>query len=361
MTKSAVMGTSGETPLPARAPRTMKTITSIQYLRALACIAVVVFHATEDLGGAFNIGQTGVDLFFVISGFIMWSITEHREPAPGNFLLRRIVRIVPLYWLITLAIFAKCAMLPGDGSATSFTYSNLIHSLFFIPYLSSDGNILPVLYPGWTINYEMFFYLVMAGVLFLRRSWQFPILCAIFVGLVAAGVVLDPETAIGRTYTSGIIFEFLFGAALARLWLSGWTIGARAGGLMVVLGLAILGVGHALLPLPHYQAWRFLEAGVPAALILCGAISCEAVLPRLEALKSIGDGSYAIYLVHASVLNLTSHLHFARPIVVLLAVALSIAVGMALHVAETWVRSHVRTHKARNALGTSSLLPAQAG
>ncbi len=118
MTNSAVIGTSDGTPLSARTQRTVKTVISIQYLRALACIAVVVFHATEDLGGVFNIGQTGVDLFFVISGFIMWSITEHRETAPGNFLLRRVVRIVPLYWLITLLIFAKCSMLPGDGSAT---------------------------------------------------------------------------------------------------------------------------------------------------------------------------------------------------------------------------------------------------
>ena len=84
-------------------------------------------------------------------------------------------------------------------------------------------------------------------------------------------------------------------------------------------------------------------------------------MPRLGALKSIGDGSYAIYLVHASVLNLTSHLHFARPIVVLLAVALSIAVGMALHIAETRVRVLDRAYKARNVLGTESLVSAQAG
>jgi len=319
-----------------------KTITSIQYLRAIACLSVVAFHATEDLGGPLDIGQTGVDLFFVISGFIMWTISEQRERAPGKFLWRRIVRIVPLYWLVTLAIFAKTSMLPGFSPTTAFTWSNLIDSMLFIPYRSADGNILPVLYPGWTINYEMFFYLVMTAVLFLRRSWQFPVLAAGLIGLVLAGAVMHPATAIGRTYTSAIVLEFLFGAAAAKLWLSGWVPGPHAGALLGLIGLAILGAGYVLLPMPHYQAWRFLEAGVPALLILTAAIACEPVLPRMGVLKSIGDGSYAIYLVHASVLNLTSHLRFERPIVVLLAVSLSVLAGMTVHAIESRVRSEFR-------------------
>ncbi len=330
-------------------PTPKATVVSIQYLRAIACIAVVVFHAAEDLGGVFNIGQTGVDLFFVISGFIMWTITEHREAAPRHFLWRRIVRIVPLYWLITLAIFVKTSALPGYSPTTAFTYSNLVHSLLFIPYQSADGNILPVLYPGWTINYEMFFYLVMTAILLLRRQWQLPALATVLIGLVVTGLVAHPETAIGRTYTSGIILEFLFGAAAAKLWLSGWIPEPRVGGLLCIAGLVILGVGHVVLPLPHYQTWRFLEAGVPTLLVLYGVIAVERLMPRMTALKTIGDGSYGIYLVHASVLNLTAHLHFARPVVIALSVIFSVLVGMALHVAEARVRAALRGGLTRRA------------
>ena len=76
----------------------------------------------------------------------------------------------------------------------------------------------------------------------------------------------------------------------------------------------------AVRPLPHYQSLRFLRGGVPAMLIICGAIVSESVLPRLGALKAVGNEPNALYLVHASVLNLTSHLHLARPVVVVLAV-----------------------------------------
>ena len=343
----------------AKAP--MKTIASIQHLRALACMAVVVFHATEDLGGPLDIGQTGVDLFFVISGFIMWTLAATRESTPKVFLWRRIARIVPLYWLVTLAIFVKCATAPG--AATPFTTANLIDSLLFIPYRSDDGNILPVLYPGWTINYEMFFYMLMTAALFLRSAWRLPVLAATLVGLAVSGAVFHPASAIGQTYTSAITLEFLFGVVVARLWLAGRRISPRIGAALCGLGLAILGIGYATLPLPHYQAWRFLEAGVPALLIVLGALACEAVLPRMRLLKSIGDGSYAIYLVHASVLNLTSHLHFSRPVVVLLAVGFSVAVGMALHTVETAVRRRLTSRRSapKPSLGfAAGLLPAAA-
>ena len=101
MMNSAAMGTSNGMAPPARAPRTMKTITSIQYLRALACIAVVVFHATEDLGGAFNIGQTGVDLFFVLSGLLVTQAWL-RTPTWSAYLRRRAWRVIPAYYVTLL-------------------------------------------------------------------------------------------------------------------------------------------------------------------------------------------------------------------------------------------------------------------
>ncbi len=81
-------------------------IASIQYLRGAAAIAVVIFHQFQGRAyGLFDLGKYGVDLFFVISGFLMVAMTESRETTPIGFLKDRIVRIVPLYWTATLVAF----------------------------------------------------------------------------------------------------------------------------------------------------------------------------------------------------------------------------------------------------------------
>ena len=82
----------------------MNTIRSVQYLRAVAAFAVLIFHACEPVGRSFVVGSAGVDVFFVISGFILWHIAAQRQPRPGAFLLGRIIRIVPAYWAVTLAM-----------------------------------------------------------------------------------------------------------------------------------------------------------------------------------------------------------------------------------------------------------------
>ncbi|MGH6808111.1 MAG: acyltransferase family protein, partial [Ensifer adhaerens] len=82
----------------------MKTIHGIQYLRALAALGVVLFHAAERTGHHFAIGAAGVDVFFVISGFIMWVISDRRPVAPLSFLKERLRRIAPIYWLATVVM-----------------------------------------------------------------------------------------------------------------------------------------------------------------------------------------------------------------------------------------------------------------
>jgi exopolysaccharide production protein ExoZ len=76
---------------------------SIQYLRAVASLSVLAFHLTDRYGGSPLVGSSGVDIFFVISGFIMWVTTADRQVTPAEFAKRRIVRIVPNYWIATVA------------------------------------------------------------------------------------------------------------------------------------------------------------------------------------------------------------------------------------------------------------------
>ena len=86
---------------PRKAPGEVR---SIQYLRGFAAFGVLIYHAAERAGGAFGLGAAGVDVFFVISGFIMWVVTCKRSPSPQEFLLKRVQRIVPLYWGLTLLV-----------------------------------------------------------------------------------------------------------------------------------------------------------------------------------------------------------------------------------------------------------------
>jgi exopolysaccharide production protein ExoZ len=272
----------------------MKTLYGIQYLRAFAALAVVVFHAAEKSGESFAIGAAGVDVFFVISGFIMWVISERRPMTPQAFLLDRLRRIAPSYWLVTAIMIAGA--LAGLFPNLQLTASHILASVFFIPAHSpSDGEIWPVLVQGWTLNFEIFFYVLFAGALFLPRKWRLMFLFALFGGFFLAGQFLQPTTPALYTYTRPIILEFLGGVFLAELWLRRWIAGTS-------LGLACVGAALSGFAAIHLMDADF-NAGIcgPLALALVyGMVSLEAdgSLGRMPLLTYLGDASYSIYLWH---------------------------------------------------------------
>ncbi|NVD42968.1 acyltransferase [Ensifer sp. HO-A22] len=272
----------------------MKTIHGIQYLRALAALGVVLFHAAERTGHHFAIGAAGVDVFFVISGFIMWVISDRRPVAPMAFLKERLRRIAPIYWLATLVMI-------GGGVAGLFPnlvlmIEHVVASLLFIPARSpSSGEIWPVLVQGWTLNFEMFFYLVFAASLMLPRHRRLAAMAVLFLSLVVTGIAIDTENALMLTYTRPVILEFVAGMIVADFWLRGRIAGPRFGIVLVVcafLGFAAL----AVLRLPFDE--RIL--GPLAVMLVVGTLALEAAgwfrkwaLPTL-----LGDASYSIYLWH---------------------------------------------------------------
>src|SRR5580658_5421280 len=138
---------------------------SIQALRALAATAVVAYHALQWGSGGFDVGRAGVDVFFVISGFIMWRVTSGRDVTPGAFLWRRVTRVAPLYWLTTLAVLAAALVWPGFLPEVRPGWRHLALSLAFIPHLDPRGLPFPTLPPGWTLDYEALFYLTFAAAL----------------------------------------------------------------------------------------------------------------------------------------------------------------------------------------------------
>jgi len=297
---------------PAEKPgRASEAIDNIQVLRGVAAFGVVLLHLYPMLLAVWGVrlpvawGASGVDVFFVISGFIMvYTNADFSRSAP-RFWLDRIIRIAPLYWMVTFLMVA--INLAGARPVGLFRFDgiDLVKSLLFLPEVRADGAPEPVLSLGWTLNYEMFFYLVFGLTLYMRRmAWSLAVMTLLFGSLVAAGAVVDLPFALDF-YTQPIILEFLAGAALALAfragWLDGWPAPAILGGLLVLLG------GGAILASEMFPggavvvwSWRLVFYGAPALILVAGALVLHqaGIRWRRGFMTALGAASYSLYLIH---------------------------------------------------------------
>lgn len=281
------------------------TFLSVQYLRGAAALIVMVFHIFSNRIAApfagtsgVALGMWGVDIFFVLSGFIMWRTAGEGVPA-GRFLLRRAVRILPLYWLfLTLWIGLRLAVPDGLGNA-DVTPSTLVFSYLLIPHHHAVfGAVWPILTVGWTLQLELFFYAVFAALLCaVPPGPRLPALMAALAALAGLGYLLAPGNPVGLTYTSPLLLEFLGGIAL----------GAMVGRLSAMprsLALALVAGGIAAAALlagyGENDALRPLALGLPAVAVVAGLLGCERALREKpnRTLLALGDASYALYLAH---------------------------------------------------------------
>lgn len=326
----------------------------VQALRFLAATAVVVTHAvdlagtrleleTALVGGTLeNFGAVGVDVFFVISGFIIATTTRGQAglAAAGDFLWRRFRRVAPIYWLLSLPILigmARGGTLTPDVAAATF---------LFWPFSGLEMTF-PALGPGWTLCFEMLFYagfgLAMAGGR--RVGWG---LVAAYVAMLAAGLVVAAPVL--RFWGAPIILEFLLGVWIASVWRA-----APRGAGSWAVGLALVGFGLGLVVgyggIDDVRAlndpWNGLRRaavwGLPSALLVFGVVRIERVdvAPgRLErAAAFMGDASYSIYLVHVLVIRALGRLFESGMVsmpgdaVVVLTVVASLAAGVVVHLA----------------------------
>jgi exopolysaccharide production protein ExoZ len=314
----------------------------IQILRFIAAAAVVAFHALgappkgfevaeSAISFALSYGGRGVDLFFVISGFVIFYATHGSKLTPAEFLRRRVERIVPLYFFVIFAVTMLAITLPAIfGAPDWYTPRHIIKSLAFIAFTDGD---MPVVYVGWSLEYEMYFYLSLALLMALTRdAWRNMVVMFSTVAIV--GQIPGVGAALGNYafFVDSMILEFVLGVIVGSVFVNG-----RIGWPMPVA--AACAIAALLVTDP---ANRVIVSGIPAACLVAAAAYAsrrrvDPLWPE-RALARLGDASYSIYLAQVETVSLASKaiaglIPAITPLLLLVVTAcIVIALGLALNI-----------------------------
>ncbi len=319
------------------------TYRSLQILRAVAAWMVVYHHFMQIyfdfkydsvLGYFFSDhGSFGVDLFFVLSGFVMYFSVKRPGQTAAGFIVDRIFRIVPVYWFYTFLIITCIYLFPIEFDYTGINASSILASLLFIPHSNPSGiGIFPTLTVGWTLNFEMFFYLFLAACLLINRKFAI-VIC--FAVLFILPDVYPKEIAFSPVASSYRLHEFLMGLLIASLF-SVQTKQEKISLVMRMMLILALGfIATAIALLTHESGTtRTALAGI----FVCLTLLFEPIARRrhviTDFLTRLGDKSYSTYLVHTLIIGI--FLHFTGTLsdqyVILLTLA---AISATVHLASS--------------------------
>ncbi|CAG9224113.1 Acyltransferase [Paraburkholderia tropica] len=287
----------------------------LQHLRFYAAFAVLAHHILEEAMGsplaiasasATRVGACGVDIFFVISGLVMWHTTGgfSARTSARRFLSRRLTRIFPSYW----ACLAILVTLAGSGLAfkhVELDAVGMIESIFLLPPTTSSGLILGV---AWTLIYELYFYLVCTAVLCL--PWQRLRALSIVALLAAVPFVLEKAgaTAQAQYYGSPLVVEFIFGIALGAISTHLPAPGRRTWQALLAACVALFWWASAASPdsatfglPPSFRWWAW---GLPSMLLVALFLHVQDDRSFIgRALTTLGNASYVLYLTHLFWMN----------------------------------------------------------
>lgn len=316
------------------------TMHSIQLLRAIAALLVVLYHgqlaiSTRFASPAFAaetyffaFGAVGVHIFFVISGFIMVYTTRvDQNFVARDFLRRRILRIYPMYWVCVALYLVVHNFI---GSPYRLGGPEIWGALALYPEHASA-----IIGPAWTLSFEMFFYLCFGVAMKLGATRGLVILGAVFMLSITTGFFFPIDGALGRLVTNSLLLEFIAGAAIGWLLTTG-RLPQRGGSAVLLLALLLFGAGVAAGydRFPSVAVW-----GIPSTLLVAGAVIWENSLgfkKELRKFSHFGNSSYVLYLIHLIVITLTITLATYAPAIKMAEPALAaVAIaGLSLLVAE---------------------------
>ena len=310
---------SVETPSPA-----IRRLHSVQAMRGAAALLVVLYHtaahwraisANDTRAGAWlwDQGFAGVDMFFVISGFVMVYTAGANPGGVGEavrFLWRRVGRIYPLWWVFCALLGAIFLLIYGQPAQPDMAQGADAWRFFAGSLLLWPQGQAPVLNVGWTLVFEMGFYTVFAGLLLLPSRLR-PWCLMVWAAAVLLAVALLPYGAVPgdplRLLVHPLVLEFLLGAGVAYAlsrqgWSQSWGRPLAAFGVAAFVASMAVGLD---VDSPAFEVWRVATYGLASALLLAGLVRWEAEglgVPRWA--KALGDQSYSLYLSHPIVLLL---------------------------------------------------------
>ncbi|MEO1660027.1 MAG: acyltransferase [Pseudomonadota bacterium] len=284
-------------------PGTLK-LESLQILRAIAALAVVLFHLgigwDINFGLAqtnpFEVGANGVDMFFVISGFIICYASVGTQSSI-EFLKKRAFRILPLYYALTLGLFLIAIITPQLLNSTEANVWHLIKSFTFIPYENSGGLVQPILFLGWTLNFEMFFYLLFA--LCIRLHHREIVVTLIVMAIAALGYFIHFGHVVPDFFSRSIILNFAWGVGVFLIYQHRPYWIEKLYGVWIPAALFILAQFFWDIPISAEFA-----IGVPTALILASLLPAKQIEgPIGKVGNMVGDASYSLYLIHPYIIQ----------------------------------------------------------
>lgn len=300
-------------------PDDTSQLISIQCLRGIAAFAVLLCHIGNIEGLYTQMrflpewGKHGVDLFFVISGFVLVYISHAKwgnRAAAKLFLFKRVMRIYPVYWEFTFVILAVMLLLPQMMNMVPQARPSVIKSLLLWPQ-----NRDPLLGVGWTLVYEMYFYVLFCSAFLLPRKYVRAAFGCWFAALAAAnlsGVRFEsygPEMVL---VTSPLAFEFMMGCVLAWCFRRGVRIHAG----LLLAAAVVWGIYTQLhVPMEDAAASRVLQWGLPSAFALYALLMVESSRPDMFPfwLRALGDASFSLYLSHSLLLSALGKLYHRLP------------------------------------------------
>lgn len=295
-------------------------LNGIQILRFVAALAVVLAHIQHEIvkSGLFTNfrpfdlidGGFGVDIFFVISGFIMLHVSKDKFGKSGasvDFIMRRFLRIAPLYYIATLLTLVAILLIDRASINNTITLIHVLGSFLFFPTQSYTGDVAPVLKLGWTLNFEFLFYAIFSlSMIFRLRAGLIFLTFALTAIVLIANCVPHPPAWLSF-WGQSLVFEFLGGVLLAILYQSDKRLSVAQGFALVALGLGLVTALKGAGTFPYLP--RALFAGMPAWLIVSGVILTGSPVPESGLVKFLlrgGEASYALYLFHPFIIKIGS-------------------------------------------------------
>ena len=292
----------------------MNKIQNIQALRGIAVLSVVLFHSLyieQKYGGSetllpniLQFGMFGVDLFFVISGFVMVTVTRGKFQILKEalrFIYHRLVRIYPIYWVYSVLLLIVYFIQPTWINNAQGNQVDILASFLLLP-----SHILPLVVVGWTLIHEVYFYLMFFIILLLtpeRYLIYTVLLWGLGVGLL--NFYLQSSSPVLMLISHPLTIEFIGGCLLAITYFKK-DVKIRSEILLIIVGLGLAASVYGFLCYQNITGsiaplgwWRVIILGIPALLtVYCLTIAERNGWVIHTSIIRIGDASYSIYLSH---------------------------------------------------------------